>query len=367
MYGGAVEGGAATTAQKPWQEEPRGSYPDPRVLALSGLERLQLWQRGLAPRPPLNRLTGAMPSRFGSGTADADMPATDWLLNSAGVIGGGVLAIPTDIAFGCAAQTEIGPAVTYTTAELSLTFLRPVHPGGTIRASGQAIHVGRAVGLTEAFVLDDEDRLVAHGSSRLAIREIPDPPPPPDDLQPVSEEDPPTPDPYLRAVTAAPLPQEIWDELPGREVIARQIRGELPLPPICELAGLAPSEVGDGQATMVLPASIWLTSPAGTVQGGVTATLADASMMAAAATTAQAGTAIAGLDLKVNYLRPVFADGRDLVARADVLHRGRTLAIARAEVVNGEGKKVAIATGSAMYLPGRPASLAEEELGGADA
>jgi uncharacterized protein (TIGR00369 family) len=79
-------------------------------------------------------------------------------------------------------------------------------------------------------------------------------------------------------------------------------------------------------------------------------------------TTAPAGTALAGLDLKVNYLRPVLPDGRDLTAHASVIHAGRTLVITRAEVENADGRPVALATGSAMYLPGRPASLGEVEL-----
>ena len=34
-------------------------------------------------------------------------------------------------------------------------------------ASGQAIHVGRSLGLSEAFVIEeDTDRLLAHGTSR---------------------------------------------------------------------------------------------------------------------------------------------------------------------------------------------------------
>jgi uncharacterized protein (TIGR00369 family) len=79
-------------------------------------------------------------------------------------------------------------------------------------------------------------------------------------------------------------------------------------------------------------------------------------------TTAPAGTAVAGLDLKINFLRPVLGDGRDLTARASVIRAGRTLVITRAEVENADGKPVALATGSSMYLPGRPASLGEVEL-----
>jgi uncharacterized protein (TIGR00369 family) len=91
--------------------------------------------------------------------------------------------------------------------------------------------------------------------------------------------------------------------------------------------------------------------------------LADFAMLAATATKAGAGVAIAGLDLKANFLRPVAADGADLTARAEVVHSGRTIAITRAEVTNSEGKPVLLATGSSMYLPGRPASLGELELG----
>src|SRR5437867_11954000 len=98
------------------------------------------------------------------------MPASGWLVASNGVITGGTLAIVADIAFGCSVETELPAATPYTTAELSLSFLRPARPGGMLIASGQAIHVGRSVGLSEAFVIEQEsERLIAHGTSRLTI------------------------------------------------------------------------------------------------------------------------------------------------------------------------------------------------------
>ena len=112
-----------------------------------------------------------------------------------------------------------------------------------------------------------------------------------------------------------------------------------------------------------LPCSKWLSTSAGTIQGGFTAMLAESAMTSAAYSTVDADTAVAPLDFKVNYLRPVFPDGNDLVARARILHRGRTLVIAAAEITNSEGKQVALATGSSMYLPGRPANLVGVELG----
>ena len=58
-------------------------------------------------------------------------------------------------------------------------------------------------------------------------------------------------------------------------------------------------------------------------------------MLIAVQTTIPAGFAFAGLDLKVNFLRPVFPDASELTARAEVVHPGR-LAQRAADPV-GEG------------------------------
>ena len=77
-------------------------------------------------------------------------------------------------------------------------------------------------------------------------------------------------------------------------------------------------------------------------------------------TTLPAGTALGPVDLKVYFLRPVALDGRDLVARGTVIHRGRSMAIATSEVFDVDGKKVAVATGSSVILPRRAATVTTE-------
>jgi uncharacterized protein (TIGR00369 family) len=330
------------------------------MLASPGLERLNRWRRGVAPTPPLYHLTGSRPTGFGDGTAEAEMPATGWLTNAAGLISGGTLTILADIAFGCSVETKVPAATPYTTAELSLTFLRPARPGATLTAHGQAIHVGRSVGLSEVFVFDPRgDTLLAHGTSRLSIlppiEGLPEPPADPGVYEPPDHE---TPDPFLRPPPEdTVVAQEVWSRLPGLEIVERQIRGELPRPAIHRLTGIRPTEVAEGAATVTMPASEWLNSPAARLQGGTITMLADFAMTLAVLTTAPAGVAIAGLDLKVNFLRPVAGDGRELTARARVEHAGRTLAIARAAVTDAKGRPVLLSTGTAMYLAGRPMSL----------
>ena len=89
--------------------------------------------------------------------------------------------------------------------------------------------------------------------------------------------------------------------------------------------------------------------------------LAEAALTGAIFTTVPPETAIATLDLKVNFLRPVFPDDGELLASARVIHRGRSIAVASAEL-HKDGRRVALATGSAMYLPGRPADLTGVEI-----
>src|SRR3954468_22703030 len=146
-----MERAEARKATEVWREPVRGGSPDPRMLALPGRRRLECWRRGVMPPPPLAHLTGAMPTGFGAGTAEARMPASPWLAASGGLITGGALAILADIAFGLSVETELPAATPYTTAELSLSFLRPARPGDTLSAGGQAIPGGRSGGPAEGL------------------------------------------------------------------------------------------------------------------------------------------------------------------------------------------------------------------------
>jgi uncharacterized protein (TIGR00369 family) len=165
------------------------------------------------------------------------------------------------------------------------------------------------------------------------------------------------PDPYLREVEGEALPQDVWDSMSGLEILRAQMAGELPPPPLARLTGVHPLDAEEGEATFAMPATEWLNSPTGMVQGGATAMLADVGLASAVLTTLPRGTAFAPLDIKTNFLRPVAADGKDLTVRARVLHRGKSLAVAGAEVLNADGKTVMVASGTSQILPGRNASL----------
>jgi uncharacterized protein (TIGR00369 family) len=355
-----------------WQEPAKGGYPDRSFLALPGEERMGASRRGLIPFSPMSYLTELEMTEGSRGHSTFSMPASPWFANSSGLISGGVLAVIGDAALGSVVHSDVGPGQGMTTAELSMSFLRPVLPSpGAVTGSGQLIHRSRTLGISEAFLFDSDDQLISHGTTRCTVFPPVDPlPDPPDPEAPAIEM--PIPgsspdDPLRRQVEGTVLSQEEFERRGGLELLRAIAAGELPRPPIHQLTGLRLTDAAEGEATVELPCSKWLSSSAGTIQGGFTAMLAESAMGAAAFSTVEAGVAVASLDLKVNYLRPVFPDGNPIVARARLLHRGRTLAIVSVEISNAEGKQVALATGSSMYLPDRPANLVGVELGSGSA
>jgi uncharacterized protein (TIGR00369 family) len=358
----------------PWEEPPRGGYPEPRHFAQPGIDQLRAMLARRAPAPPISRLTGMRVSEAGGARAAFQMPATGWLLSSQGRSSIGPLTMVADGAVACAIQTKLPPATPFTTSELSLRLLRPVPLTGLLTARGRLIQLRRQLALSEVAVLDDGDELIAHGSSllyvapqitdllalgesddRLPVAAAPDAAAPDNGAMDVDGD----PDPWARPPLGEVLPDEVWARMSGLEVFQAQLAGELPMPPIHFLTGLEPTDVAVGEASFTMPATEWLCAPLrGRVQGGAVALLAEAALSGAIQTTIPAGTAVTPVDLKVNYLRPLAADRRRAMARGRVVHSGRRIAVANAEVFDADGKPVAVATGSAMLLPGRPASLA---------
>jgi uncharacterized protein (TIGR00369 family) len=340
-----------------------GVFPS-ELLGLSGVEQLRLYLSGKAPAPPISHLTGMRPTEFGVGTATFIMPITDWLRTPQGVTTAGEVAILADGPLGCAIQSTLPPATGYTTTELSINMTRPVPGDGRLIARGRLVHGGRQLGLSEVFVTDDAGRLIAHGTSRCVIfPPVPDAPAPPVDIPDVAVEDADWLPPFRRPVQGEVLGQETFDRLTGLEVMTALMAGDLPVPPIGMLLGVRPVEASDGACSFAMSASPWTASPTGFVLGGVTACLADFALVSAIQTTLPAGVAFAPTDLRVQFIRPVPTDGQQLTASATVVHRGRGLAVARADVTNEAGKLLALATATALILPGRRADLSNASLG----
>jgi uncharacterized protein (TIGR00369 family) len=124
------------------------------------------------------------------------------------------------------------------------------------------------------------------------------------------------------------------------------LRGETPQPPAATLIGMALESFGAGEAVVALKADERHGNPMGTMQGGLLAALADAAMGWAYMTTLGEGESYTTLEMKINFLKPVWK-GR-VAARGRVRKGGRT--------VDGEDALVAHAVGTCMTLRGQQAA-----------
>lgn len=91
-----------------------------------------------------------------------------------------------------------------------------------------------------------------------------------------------------------------------------------------------------------------LLNRAQTVQGGVLATLIDGTSGAAVHSTLSDNETIVTTELKINYLLP--GTGEYLVGKAEMKHKGKTLAVAQAEIYDSKNQLIALGTASFMIL-----------------
>jgi uncharacterized protein (TIGR00369 family) len=135
--------------------------------------------------------------------------------------------------------------------------------------------------------------------------------------------------------------------------LERVIRGELPLPPIARLIGFRLTSVRHGEAVVELEASETHSNPMGTLHGGVLCDIADAAMGIAYASTLEDGESFTTLELKINFLRPVWKE--KLRAAGKIVKRGKVVGMVECDVTNSDGALVARASSTCMVLRGEMA------------
>jgi len=125
-------------------------------------------------------------------------------------------------------------------------------------------------------------------------------------------------------------------------------------PPILVLLGARLTAIDSGRARIELAADERLANPMGTLHGGVLCDIADAAMGMAFASTLDEGESFTTLELKINFLRPVWRAA--LVADGTVFQRGRTVGVAECTITDEKGRLVARATSTCLTLRGEQAS-----------
>jgi len=131
------------------------------------------------------------------------------------------------------------------------------------------------------------------------------------------------------------------------------VRGEIPQPPVAQLIGFELTAVGDGRATIEFEAGPQHANPRGTVHGGILCDIADAAMALAYGTTLAEGETFTTLELKINFLKPIWK--AKLTAEGRVVKRGSTIGLTECDVTDEKGSLVARASSTCMTLRGQEA------------
>jgi len=127
-------------------------------------------------------------------------------------------------------------------------------------------------------------------------------------------------------------------------------RGELPPPPVARLIGMTMASAELGRVVMEMEVGPQHANPMGTLHGGILCDLADAAMGMAYASTLDEGETFTTLELKINFLKPVWS-GR-LTATGRMVKGGRTVGLVECDIHDDKDQLVARASSTCMTLRG---------------
>lgn len=149
------------------------SLTDAQLEHLKSLNGLEFLQTAFAAqdRPPfIGDLLGLEVQQLEHGSVRFTVPTKPEFANPLGTLHGGICATLLDSVMGCSVHTTLEAGVGYGTLELKVNYIRTVPvDGSALVGIGTTIHVGRQVATAEGNILDEQGRLVAHGTTTCMI------------------------------------------------------------------------------------------------------------------------------------------------------------------------------------------------------
>ena len=150
-------------------------------------------------------------------------------------------------------------------------------------------------------------------------------------------------------------PQQITGKT-GLQTLDAMLRGELPYPSIAHTLDFMLIDVGDGTATFQGTPGSQHFNPMGTVHGGWFATLLDSALGCAVHTKMPVGRGYTTAELSVNIVRALTPKVQRVRAIGRVIHCGRQLATADAQLIGPDGTLYAHATTTCLVFELKPQS-----------
>jgi uncharacterized protein (TIGR00369 family) len=140
-------------------------------------------------------------------------------------------------------------------------------------------------------------------------------------------------------------------EMTGLEFVQGLAEGTLPLNTIAQTLGYDVIEAVDGRVVVSAEPSGAHLNPAGTVHGGLAATLLDSCMGLAIQSTLEKGVGSTTLEFRISLVRPITPDTGLIRAEGSVLSRGRRVGTAEGRLTDSAGRLLAHGTTTCLIFP----------------
>jgi uncharacterized protein (TIGR00369 family) len=156
---------------------------------------------------------------------------------------------------------------------------------------------------------------------------------------------------YVSPLGVGTIPHEDIENHTGLELLQRIVDGAYPAPPIGATLNYGLVEVSEGRAVFRGVPNERHLNPLGGVHGGWAATLLDSALACAVQTLLAKGEAYTTAEFKVNLTRPITPGTGEVVCEGVVVHKGRTLAVSEAKLLDAKGKLLAFGTETCAIFP----------------
>ncbi|MEK9284268.1 MULTISPECIES: PaaI family thioesterase [unclassified Bradyrhizobium] len=140
-------------------------------------------------------------------------------------------------------------------------------------------------------------------------------------------------------------------QMSGLEFVQGLARRALPLNTIAQTLGYDVVEAESGRVVVALVPTAAHLNPAGTVHGGLTATLLDSCMGLAIQSTLDKGISQTTLEFKISLVRPITPETGLVRAEGKVLNCGRRIGTADGRVTDAKGRLLAHGTTTCLIFP----------------
>ncbi|WP_035684907.1 PaaI family thioesterase [Bradyrhizobium sp. Cp5.3] len=139
-------------------------------------------------------------------------------------------------------------------------------------------------------------------------------------------------------------------QMSGLEFVQGLAGRTLPLNTIAQTLGYDVVEAENGRVVVALVPTAAHLNPAGTVHGGLTATLLDSCMGLAIQSTLDKGISQTTLEFKISLVRPITPETGLIRAEGKVLNCGRRIGTADGRVTDAKGRLLAHGTTTCLIF-----------------